>query len=45
MNLIVAVDNNWGIGSKNGLLYNLKQEELISSRPFPKWQLYWSPAS
>ena len=26
MNLIVAVDNNWGIGSNNGLLYNLKQD-------------------
>lgn len=24
MNLIVAVDKNWGIGAKNGLLYNLK---------------------
>ena len=26
MNLIVAVDKNWGIGAKNGLLYNLKQD-------------------
>ena len=26
MNLIVAVDKNWGIGSNNGLLYNLKQD-------------------
>ena len=26
MNLIVAVDKNWGIGSKNGLLYNIKQD-------------------
>ena len=26
MNLIVAVDNNWGIGSNNGLLYSLKQD-------------------
>ncbi len=26
MNLIVAVDNNWAIGSHNGLLYNIKQD-------------------
>ena len=26
MNLIVAVDNNWGIGSNNDLLFNLKQD-------------------
>lgn len=26
MNLIVAVDKNWGIGAKNGLLYNFKQD-------------------
>lgn len=24
MNFIVAVDNNWGIGAKNGLLYDIK---------------------
>lgn len=26
MNLIVAVDKSWGIGTKNGLLFNLKQD-------------------
>ena len=26
MNLIVAVDENWGIGAKNDLLYSLKQD-------------------
>lgn len=26
MNLIVAVDKNWGIGANNNLLYNLKQD-------------------
>ncbi len=26
MNLIVAVDNNWGIGKKNQLLYNIKAD-------------------
>ena len=26
MNLIVAVDKNWGIGAKNDLLFNLKQD-------------------
>ena len=26
MNIIVAADQNWGIGAKNDLLYNLKQD-------------------
>lgn len=26
MNLIVAVDNNWGIGNDDGLLYNIKED-------------------
>ena len=26
MNLIVVVDNNWGIGKKNGLLFRLKKD-------------------
>ena len=30
INAIVCVDNNWGIGKKNGLLFNIKADMIRS---------------